>query len=225
MPSKSTSLFSQTEDPEVKKLQLTQLLESLGQNHQLLSDSYFLAFLQVQSHVPTYKAISVENTNDFKHKTNQLIGSQISFDGKELVLIGGKDGGALSTIKSFMALNFTQEIGEIEIYKQSQNEAGQWSLSANVDVKSRIGCFSWIESARLLAIGMDCGTVSVYYLDHKVTPIKFECKLSVDAHNKPTTGIAIDLDKKVIYTTSRGSKMRIISLESGEMLNGALNLT
>jgi hypothetical protein len=93
--------------------------------------------------------------------------------------------------------------------------------AVKVETISRVTCLYWLESSKLVAAGFSCGSIIVYRADTKITPIEFVEKLSVKVHNRPLTGIAVDIEKRLLYSVSEGRKLRTISMEDGKILNGS----
>jgi hypothetical protein len=195
-------------------------------NVHIINDRDFLQFLQVTDWLLDYSPIELTAASVLKTEGNMLTGIDQSFDGNDVILASGKDGNALSAIKSFMSLHFSPQIGELQVYKTSRgagsSKPAELIEAGKIETKSRISCMYWLESAKMICLGLSCGTVMVYHAETKITPIQFTQTWSVQVHRNPCTGIAVDLDQQLLYTVSSGKRLRTLSLHDGSIINGSI---
>lgn len=228
MPQKQTSLFSQAEDPELKKMQLNHLLHDLMESVHIMNDRDFLTFMQVTDRITDYSPIDISAASALKIEKNMITGIEQSFDGNDVMIASAKDGSTLSAIKSFMSLHFSQEIGELQVFKSSRGSGspspGELVEAGKIETKSRVTCMYWLESAKMVCLGLQCGAILVYYVETKITPIQFTLTWTTQVHKNPCTGIIVDLEKQLLYSISSGRRMRTLSMADGSIINGTLYL-
>ena len=224
LPPKGSGLFSPSEDPELKKHQFNQLLLKLLENHQTLNNKDFLGFLGIDHNVPEYQPIEIVNSSLLSHSTNSLHSLKFTFAHEDMFLLSNREGSTLGAIKSFMSFS-SNTTGELEVYKKLPGTKAapgpaSMTLAAKHELKTKATCLYWLEQEKTLVVGLDSGSLIVYTVELRITPIDFKEKLHVKVHRRPITGIAIDSAKRLIYSVSEGRKLRTASLDTGEVLNG-----
>lgn len=226
MPTKGSGFFSPSEDPELKKSQLSQVLFKLLENHQVMNNIDFLSFLGFDQNAPEYKPIEVQASSSLHHPSNSLQAMKLSRNNEDMFLLGNKEGTTFGNFKNFMGFN-GNESAEVEVYKRLPGAAPtggptSLTLASSLELKSHASCLYWFENEKILVVGLENGSILVYTVELKITPVTFKELLNKKVHKKPVTGIAIDGNKKLLYSISQGRRLRTLSIESGEIVNGKL---
>lgn len=225
MPAKGSGIFSPSEDPVLKQQQFNNILSRLLENVQAMNNKTFLEFLEIDKNVPEYKPIEIVNSSTLTNDQNSLVAMEIGHGQEEMLLLGNKEGTTLEAIKNFVSFS-SNDTGELEVYKRLPGSPGAarptaMTLIAKHGLKTKATYLLWMQAEKQVIVGLDDGHILIYTFELKITPIEFKEKLSVSVNNRPVTGIAADRARKLLYVITDGRRLRTVSLESGQIINGS----
>lgn len=81
-------------------------------------------------------------------------------------------------------------------------------------------CIKWYESDKLFVVGYESGHIGIYSYDPSKDIKSVKEIENTKIHNKRVLAVELDPNEKLIYSISKGNKLRVYNLNQRMLMNG-----
>lgn len=197
-------------------------LNQLFDNNSLLSNEMFLTFFEFDSHIPDIKPVIVECVQT-QTRDNVPIAAILNTTSKQLIMVSNVQNTAsmLNPIDAIKFMINKPDVGSLDTFTIDSNN--MLKHASTIGLKFTPTIVTYDDSSNTALVGYDQGLVSVLEFRERIEPWGWVEKSQVKANTKPISGLALDSQNQKFYAISLSRKLRTISLQTSEIINGRLS--
>ena len=184
----------------------------------------------IDKKIPDYSAPSLTREALVKHYKYGLRDIQFSEDEEQSIWLAA-DAGAYQNLKKTLTFGLfgnkqEDQLGEgvIEGYDVKPEETSKHGYKVDRLFKQKSSspaiCLKWYDRENFFVVGYENGHIGWYTYNRGSNPDQIVEAFIAKVHNKRVLDIDVDTNTKLIYSISKGSKLRIYDYQNKIIING-----
>ena len=187
-----------------------------------------LPLTQIDKQLPALQTAKVEKYSQIKHWKFGLRDICFSSDFQFFLWLAA-DAGAMNKLKNSLNIfgkkdEETTSEGVFEAFALTPDQASAFKYKVDLKFKLTLTspgiCLDWNHKNKTVAIGLENGQISVFEYDFEADASKFTEISTSKVHNKRVLCVKLAQDSHLVYSISKGNKLKIHDYAKKIILTG-----